>query len=95
MKIVLSDTLIKYLSRKNINNVTIDSVKLKICWGRPFLPSVLTGKPDRLQDFISCRLNEVTFYIHKNLYDNEKELHLDLRNFLFIKEIFIKNFNVI
>ncbi|MDK2918663.1 MAG: hypothetical protein PWQ37_1396 [Candidatus Petromonas sp.] len=31
MKIVLSDTLIKYLSRKNINNVTIDSVKLKIC----------------------------------------------------------------
>jgi len=54
------------------------------------MPSVLTGKPHKIDSFEELKVGELTIFIDKNFF-YDKPLYLDIRNFLFMKEIYIAN----
>ncbi len=91
MHIKLSSKLENYLYIKDIKEITIDYIKLKMCWARPYLPSVLTGKPSSNRNYVLYKHNGLCFYIDENLYTSKDLLKLDLRKFLFLNEIYVAN----
>lgn len=91
MYIELSPKLKDYLCTKNIKEITIDYIQLKMCWVTPCLPSVLTGKPSLNKSYILHEYENLYFYIDENLYTSIESLKLDLRKFILLNEIYVVN----
>lgn len=94
MKIILSDKLKDYLKNKNISYVTVHHIELKHSDFNPTIPTVMTGKPKKLDKFQSIVINNTTFYIDKVLYRDTNVLNLKVRSFLFMKEIYVDDWDL-
>jgi len=94
LEIKLSDKLKEYLANKKISYVTIYPVELKHSDFTPKLPTVLTGKPKNIDEFQAAKIDDTTFFIHKSLYIDTNSLSLQIRNFLFMKEIYVDGWDI-
>lgn len=94
MNLVLSDKLKQYLGKKNTRILTVDQVDLKNCWLAPNLPSVMESLPKEPEKFNKQEVDGITIYLNKSIKFNRETVKLDIRKYLFTKEIFIEGVDI-
>lgn len=88
MEIVLDKKLKDYLKDKENKKIIVNSVSTKVCCGSMALPVAKLGEPDSTREYYLQKLDGgIEVYVQKGVETKDDKLFLNLRNFIFFKDI--------
>ena len=96
MKIDITEKAKVYINQKSISTITFEKRVCSRGWAGPMVEQVVSSTPPQAgEDFNQYDVEGIKVYIDKGFEFTKEHAEVDLRGFLFLKEIILTNIKIV
>ena len=96
MKIDITEKAKAYMNQKSISTITFEKRVCSRGWAGPRVETIVSSThPQAGEDFNQYEIEGIKVYIDKGFEFTKEHAEVDLRGFLFLKEIILTNIKIV